>query len=192
MLTSDKKQKIRQDLLLRRSHLNEGDKNLFDHRIQSFCRALLEEYRPSIAAGYRSLKHEASLDGLFFSENQKWAFPVVTKNHLTFRLAESFHSFDVGSFGVLEPSSDCLEIPLENCPLVFVPGVAFDGRGKRLGMGKGYYDKALSSYSGVKVGVCYKLQILEESLPHEAHDVEMDFIVTEDFILSPIHNKRLN
>ena len=69
--------------------------------------------------------------------------------------------------------------------LVIVPGRAFSQDGKRLGRGKGYYDKFLSSllknYSKENVtllGIAYKEQILED-IPFESHDIKMDFIITD-------------
>lgn len=62
--------------------------------------------------------------------------------------------------------------------VILVPGLAFTKEGQRLGRGKGYYDRYLTSWSGVKIGICFEDQILED-VAFETHDVEMDYIVTE-------------
>lgn len=82
-----------------------------------------------------------------------------------------------GKFGVREPAASCAEIPLERFDLVLVPGMAFDLIGNRLGRGRGVYDRLLQSVSGVKCGVCYDLQLLE-NIPTEPHDAKVDFILT--------------
>jgi hypothetical protein len=41
-----------------------------------------------------------------------------------------------------------------------VPGVAFDLKGCRLGMGKGFYDRILGGIRGFKVGVAFSFQVL--------------------------------
>jgi len=74
---------------------------------------------------------------------------------------------------------------------LLVPGVAFDHRGFRYGMGKGYYDKFLASLPDVtKIGVAFKGQLSLEPLENEEWDIPMDFIVTEEFILDANHFSR--
>jgi 5-formyltetrahydrofolate cyclo-ligase len=80
-------------------------------------------------------------------------------------------------FGIREPSMDAPEVPLKQLDFVLVPGVAFDRSGKRLGRGKGFYDRLLAEVSGAKCGVALDDQILDQ-LPFEPHDIIMDFIVT--------------
>jgi 5-formyltetrahydrofolate cyclo-ligase len=70
--------------------------------------------------------------------------------------------------------------PLDRIDLLLVPGLAFS-RGKgRLGRGGGFYDRliAQSCLRARKIGVCFDLQLAPE-LPVEAHDREVDQIVTE-------------
>ncbi len=81
-----------------------------------------------------------------------------------------------GAFGVLEPALDN-PVPLNRLDVVVVPGVGFDARGRRLGRGKGFYDRLLSEAAGVKCGVCFEEQLLE-SIPVEPHDVGVDFLAT--------------
>ena len=47
-----------------------------------------------------------------------------------------------------------------------------------MGRGKGYYDKYLSQndFSALKIGVCYKEQLVDE-IPVEKHDVMMDVVI---------------
>ncbi len=63
---------------------------------------------------------------------------------------------------------------------LFIPGVGFGLNGKRLGRGKGYYDRYLENSKALKIGVCWSGQLNEE-LPVESHDCHMDFIITENF-----------
>jgi 5-formyltetrahydrofolate cyclo-ligase len=82
-----------------------------------------------------------------------------------------------GKFGVSEPLAACPDIPLDRFDLVLVPGVAFDATGNRLGRGRGFYDRILAAASGVKCGVAYDFQLLEQ-VPAEPHDARVDFIFT--------------
>lgn len=81
-----------------------------------------------------------------------------------------------GAFGALEPH-DSMPVALNQLDLVVVPGLGFDLMGRRLGRGKGFYDRMLSEVSGVKCGVCFDEQIVAE-IPAEPHDVSVDFLAT--------------
>lgn len=76
-----------------------------------------------------------------------------------------------------DPARARLVDPAE-AELVLVPGLAFDRPGWRLGYGAGYYDRFLAGCAAEKVALAYSLQ-LRDAVPHEAHDVPMDRIVTE-------------
>ncbi len=68
--------------------------------------------------------------------------------------------------------------------LVLIPGLAFDRSGNRLGRGKGYYDRFLAQpgmENAIKVGICWDLQVIQD-VPVSAHDVTMDWVVTEEGI----------
>ena len=82
-----------------------------------------------------------------------------------------------GQFGIREPATTCVEIPLDDLDAALVPGVAFDLTGHRLGRGKGFYDRFLENFSGNKIGIAFDEQIMD-AVPAEKNDVRMDFIVT--------------
>ena len=63
-----------------------------------------------------------------------------------------------------------------------VPALAFDKEGRRLGRGGAYFDRALKSFQGIKVGVAYSWQWATHALPYEDHDIAMDIIVSENRI----------
>ncbi len=82
--------------------------------------------------------------------------------------------FRRGAFGIWEP----LGKAPKKVDLVFVPGVLFDTAGHRLGYGKGYYDRFLRNHPAKAFGLAYSCQIVE-ALPIEAHDIQLDKILTE-------------
>jgi len=93
----------------------------------------------------------------------------------------------LGRFNILEPVHPKW-IKAQKIDLVFVPGLAFDRRGGRLGHGGGYYDDLLSQKplrTACKVGLAFELQMFEH-LPLRADDVRMDIVITE----SAVHNCR--
>jgi 5-formyltetrahydrofolate cyclo-ligase len=86
-----------------------------------------------------------------------------------------------GHYGILEPpEADPVVEPGEG-DVVVVPGVAFDRTGRRLGRGKGYYDRTFPAGDGPQpllFGVACESQIVD-SVPCDSHDRAMDAIVTE-------------
>jgi len=92
---------------------------------------------------------------------------------------ESFAALSFGRFGILEPPLGAPVLPLNQLDFVLVPGVAFDSSGKRLGRGKGFYDRLLAETNNacIKCGVALEEQFVA-AIPAEAHDVAMNFILT--------------
>ncbi len=102
---------------------------------------------------------------------------------LTFASIGSPSELSPGHFGVLEPRPGAAEIPLGEADVVLVPVVAWDEQGHRLGYGKGYFDRALSSNPGpLRVGLA--LEVLKApTLPQSSSDVPLDIVVTEARVL---------
>ncbi len=88
-------------------------------------------------------------------------------------------------FGYLQPAADSPEVDPGVIDVVLVPGLAFDRRGNRLGWGAGYYDQLLLTMrpGTYTVGVV-PLDRLVLALPHEAHDVPVSHLVTEDGVVA--------
>ena len=94
-----------------------------------------------------------------------------------------------GPFGTLEPSKTQLSILPQ---IIVVPMLLFDREFYRLGYGGGYYDKAINILKNyfkkeekkfISIGLAYSIQE-EKKLPRENHDIRMDYIVTENEVLS--------
>ena len=83
----------------------------------------------------------------------------------------------IGRFGIREPETWCAEIDLNRLDFTLVPGVAFDLQGRRLGRGKGFYDRMLAEVRGTTCGVAFDEQIVGE-VPVEPHDTRVNCIVT--------------
>lgn len=82
-------------------------------------------------------------------------------------------------FGLREPSPQAKQVALVELAALFVPGLAFDEQGTRLGWGKGYYDATLPhAIKAHRIGVGFECQVVER-VPRAAHDVSMQVILTE-------------
>ena len=112
-------------------------------------------------------------------------FFTVTKQELT-TLAE-------GSYGIKEPDKKSSKINFssneysEKKIFIIVPGLAFTKSGKRLGRGKGFYDRFLSTLTTLnlniyKAGVCFSCQIFDdEDFPFTENDIKMDSVFCSFF-----------
>ncbi|HEY3861409.1 MAG TPA: 5-formyltetrahydrofolate cyclo-ligase [Verrucomicrobiae bacterium] len=82
-----------------------------------------------------------------------------------------------GKFGIGEPGAHCAELSLKRLDLALVPGLGFDVFGRRLGRGRGFYDRLLAGIAGIKCGAAFDQQVVEQ-IPSERHDASMNFILT--------------
>src|SRR5262245_39592053 len=92
--------------------------------------------------------------------------------------------FSAGRFGILEPTGEKQLASEDQQELVvFVPGVAFDLRGNRLGRGKGWYDRVIKDLGGaILVALAYDFQIVDE-VPAEEWDQKVHYVITERSIV---------
>jgi 5-formyltetrahydrofolate cyclo-ligase len=136
--------------------------------------------------GYQALPGEPDLSEAYErleARGFRFAFPRIDGESLRFYHAHGAQWTAAHRWGLREPDpSASEEVQLHEFDGVLVLGLAFDRRGVRLGRGKGFYDRALSQYNGIKVGVAFSAQLAVE-LPMDAHDVRMDWIVTENDVL---------
>ena len=98
-------------------------------------------------------------------------------SYLASRVTNIHTDLTSGQFGIREPVPGSPQIPLNRLDFVLVPGIAFDLQGRRLGRGKGYYDRLLAEVRGTTCGVAFDEQIVEE-LPVEPHDIHLNCILT--------------
>lgn len=85
-------------------------------------------------------------------------------------------------FGIREALDSSEKINAEQIHIWLVPGLAFDKTGKRLGYGKGIYDRWLQQSSAAKAGICYSDQMID-SIPTENWDQSMDWLINEQNLI---------
>jgi 5-formyltetrahydrofolate cyclo-ligase len=106
------------------------------------------------------------------------------------------------NYGMLEPLSsapvsDIASLAEKNV-LMLIPGLAFDSSCRRLGRGKSFYDRFLTSCmrlrsghiraisgsgSFIKAGIAFDIQITE-TVPVQEHDITLDYVITEKSVYS--------
>ena len=101
------------------------------------------------------------------------AFPAFADPAKPFRFLAGDPSVG-GPFGILQPR---LTAPAVEPDVILVPLIAVDGRGTRLGRGKGHYDRVLAPYrrKGAQlIGVGWPVQRISDEIPRDPWDVPLD------------------
>ena len=101
------------------------------------------------------------------------AFPAFSNPAKRFRFLAGDPAVG-GPFGILQPKPTA---PAVEPDVILVPLIAVDGRGTRLGRGKGHYDRVLAPLrrNGARlIGIGWPIQRLTEEIPRDPWDVPMD------------------
>jgi 5-formyltetrahydrofolate cyclo-ligase len=117
------------------------------------------------------------------------AFPAFDNPAELFRFLAGDPSA-AGPFGMSQPKASA---PAVEPDLVLVPLVAIDGRGTRLGRGKGHYDRVLRPLRKSRarlIGVGWPLQRIADRIPADDWDVPLDAFASPDGIEIFNHNSQ--
>lgn len=118
---------------------------------------------------------------------------VVSKSNFAsnsmqhFLLTENMR-FAISQFGIPEPinlENELIEIPETKIEVVFVPLLAFDLLGNRVGYGKGFYDKFLANCKpeAIKIGVSF-FEAEEKISDVYETDIKLDYCITPKKVYS--------
>ena len=101
------------------------------------------------------------------------AYPAFADHQAMFRFLAGDPS-EAGPWACFQPP---LNAPEVHPDLVLVPLVAIDGKGTRLGQGKGHYDRVLGrlrEHGALLIGLGWEVQKLDAIIPAEPWDVPLD------------------
>ena len=138
---------------------------------------------------YYSVKNEVTTKQIIkhlWAENKELFLPIIQLNQLMFGPYKSGDTLSKNKFGIPEPVTRTEDLIVADIlDLVIVPLVAFDSNCNRLGMGGGYYDRALAfkqtsskTHSPLLIGLAYELQKVN-ALEINSWDIPMDGIISE-------------
>lgn len=181
------KQGLRKAILARRRSLSAAEASSASHLVQQAFVATGEFVEARIVAIYAPIHNEvdtAEVMHAALASAKLLLLPAVCNDGLELRSISGPGELCRGAFGIPEPAAQCPVHSPEEADLFVIPGIAFDLSGRRIGYGKGYYDRALHHQEGKGklVGFCYDFQLLER-IAGEPHDVRMDIIITERRII---------
>lgn len=102
--------------------------------------------------------------------NKNFYLPI-TKEEIYFSKYNSSSELIKGPFKTMEPKG--IEFKRDNIEIFLIPCVAISKDNRRVGYGKGYYDRYLNGYKGLKVGICYQ-NAIDLDIDMDEYDVLLD------------------
>lgn len=179
---------------------------LSKHDIRQYCRQIREKLSTEQVASYsqqichfilqQPIFQESEHIGLFMPMPKEvqlqsllklpkqFYLPVVQPNmHLHFHAYLPNTPLIKNKWGIDEPSQTLPKMDIQHLEIIFLPMLAYNQHGYRLGMGKGCFDRTLSTKQhGFLIGVAFDIQQFD-GLNIEPHDIPMDMIITEKRVL---------
>lgn len=172
---------LRREKILAREALSIEERRNFSTAIVQRLTQMPEYQAAETVMLYRAVKGEVSLEGL---SGKCFVWPLcIGEGDMIALLPEGESAWQEGYCGIPEPIRQrSREIAPEKIDLVICPCTAFDAQCRRMGMGKGFYDRFLPRCPKAHfVAVAFEAQ-KAESISASPWDVPMDAVVTEKTI----------
>jgi 5-formyltetrahydrofolate cyclo-ligase len=187
--TAARRRELRQRLAERRRALSPPQRIAAAQGLRRSLEHLPEYHTDKRVAGYWACDGELPLNLVIpplATRGQQFLLPLIGQdNLLRFAPWSAGDPVQPNRFGIPEPVTPHEWFAPFQLDLVFVPLLAFDRRGNRLGYGGGYYDRSfaflkdqLRPTEPLLVGIAYDFQELPQIDP-ERWDVSLDFIATD-------------
>ena len=156
-----------------------------DHLSQSVCKQLdklniwkLKHYHIFISISKYNELDTSYIINKLKSEKKNIIVPKILNNELVHIAINDHTEFSINEYGIKEPNNGNSFI-IDNLDLIFIPLLAYDLEGHRVGYGKGYYDRflKLTNKSSLKIGLSFfdpinKIQDIDDN------DVKLDYCIT--------------
>ena len=156
-----------------------------DHLSQRVCKQLdklniwkLKHYHIFISISKYNELDTSFIINKLKSEKKIIIVPKILNNELVHIAINDQTEFSMNEYGIKEPNNGNSFI-IENLDLIFIPLLAYDLEGHRVGYGKGYYDRflKLTNKSSLKIGLSFfdpinKIQDIDDN------DVKLDYCIT--------------
>jgi 5-formyltetrahydrofolate cyclo-ligase len=132
---------------------------------------------------YAALPGEINVEPLaewLWARGSAVLFPRIEGRDLALVPVREWSQLAPGAHGIREPLPGLPSVAAEDVGVFVIPGLFFDRAGRRLGRGRGFYDRLLAAAGtrAVRVGLCLAEQLIEE-VPREPWDERMDWIATD-------------
>ncbi len=185
-----KKKELRKKQFILRKELSRKVKNVFNEKLFENLFNKINFESINTVSSFTSINTEidtALLNGYILKKKKFLCLPVVLEKDqpLIFREFTSSENMTEGFMKIKEPQkNNKILVP----DLLFVPCLAFDSFGFRLGYGGGYYDRTFSNFkknkiSFISVGYAFDKQKVFD-IPKDRFDIKLDYVITEKNLYS--------
>lgn len=142
---------------------------------------------PGVFTGYLALPGEPDLTDLLVALRDSGATVLLPRVHgvdLQWIPWTMETTFQPGPFGLSEPEGAPIDgASITQCTTLFIPALAVDHVGRRLGQGGGFYDRSLAhiprheSPGPLRIAVIFDEEFIS-TVPGEPHDERVDAVLT--------------
>ena len=179
MNLKEKKQEIRKEVSRRIAELTEDAKLCAANKIRDLLVVLKEFIKAKTVMVYLAKEDEVDTTPIIEEaqkQGKKVVVPVVEEDEII--PCELGDVLAPGPFSVMQPV-DKKRVAIQDIDIVIVPGRAFAPSGRRLGRGKGFYDRFLSSLPECipVIGICFSCQLFD-SIPSGPFDKKVWRVVS--------------
>ena len=184
-LTKNKKTQ-RKFFLEQRRALCTSDREMYSKQIIQKVINSAQYQKSTVCFLFAAMKDEVQTKELILDAlraGKRVCLPYITNKKNGLMDATEISSFDeliVGAYGILSVNENNLRfVNPQDIDFILVPGVGFDKRGYRLGMGGGFYDRYLpKAINAYLTAVIYNCQ-LADTVVTDKYDAKVDAIFTE-------------
>ena len=185
----ESKSDLRRAMLSRRKSHAPANCYLWSRLIQSQALRLPQYLAAKAVALYSPIENEVDTAAILadaLERKKQILYPRIgDEDRPRFFEISSPRELCPGRFGILEPAgANYVSLTLLENLIIFVPGVAFDRRGHRLGRGVGWYDRLLKSLTNqaLFVGLAYEFQLVEQ-VATAKWDQDVHYVITEKQVI---------
>ena len=188
MDTRAAKETLRAELKARRAALTARELQVAGDAAARLITQLPEWKQAKTVCLYASFGGELPTDALLalaLLEGKRLLLPRVTnKTTLTLHEVTDLAALRPSRLGIREPLLSAPAATLADAGLILIPGLGFDGAGRRLGFGGGFYDRLLAKppRKTFLLGHAHSFQVVPR-LPDEPHDIKVKAVATPQGVI---------
>lgn len=187
VLIQQQKAGLRKAMRQQRRQLDASQRKQFNAALNRHVLERLSILQPCLVSAYLAFDGEPDLAESLTTLRDagfQLALPFIEKqgdsSHMVFRRWQQDDTLSENQLGFAEPAGG-EEVAAAELGVILMPLVAWDINGSRLGMGAGYYDKALAPLRNqcppLRIGIAFDVQRSDE-IPTDPHDVPLHELIS--------------